>query len=160
MSDKQLKIKSATSVKNIIMHLESLIESFKKGNLTILSNNKALIIQPQGPIRFDMEAEVGAQKSGAHQKLSVKLKWQRKPDTWPSIIHAPEDNPATDKSATGARPLPEDIIQPQQESIDEDVCGKDQQIKLSQNEARAQKKPRRKNQSKKSASAHTRKTRS
>lgn len=49
MSNKQLKVKSVTSLGNIIVQLESLIQSFKNGHLTIISNNKALILQPQDP---------------------------------------------------------------------------------------------------------------
>jgi len=154
MSNKQLKIKSVTSLSNIIAQLESLIESFKKGYLTIISNNKALILQPQDPIRFDMEAAGKTHKPGARQQLSVKFKWQRKPDAWNSMIQTSTENHASGQSAEAAC-----LSQQQEESTPGDVPDMDAFTELSPNEVQTREKPQRKPQPRKPAAPRRRKTR-
>lgn len=157
MSNNQLKIKSVTSVSNTIKQLEYLIETLKKGSLTIISHKKALILEPQDPIRFDMEAEIKTQKSDSHQKLSAKFKWRRKPDSWPSMIHAPKDNPINNKTLNGVCVQPEDIVEPQQ-AIRANISDKKQQIKLSHKNTHSRNKLPRENQSRNTASTQKRKT--
>jgi len=149
MSNKQLKVKSVTSLGNIIVQLESLIQSFKNGYLTIISNNKALILQPQDPIRFDMETSGKAHKPGARQQLSVRFKWQRKPDTWNSMIQTSTEDPASGQFAEAACKAAVCISQQQEESTPGDITNLDAVAELSPNEVQTQEKPQRKSQPRK-----------
>ena len=103
MSEKQIKIKAVTSLSNVISRLEQMIESLKEKHITITSNGKALILQPQDPIRLDIEADGKGLRPGSRQQLYVRLKWQRKQDGWKYMIQIPSDHPVSDiaKKASG-----------------------------------------------------------
>jgi len=159
MSNKQLKVKSVTSLGNIIVQLESLIQSFKNGHLTIISNNKALILQPQEPIRFDMETSGKAHKPGTRQQLSVKFKWQRKPDTWNSMIQTSTEDPDSGQFAEAACKAAVCSSQQQEASTHGDITNLDAVAELSPHAVQTQEKPQRAPRPRKPPAAHKRKTR-
>jgi amphi-Trp domain-containing protein len=158
MSNKKIKIKVVASVSSIIGRLEDLIESLKKDYITMISHDKALILQPQDPIRLDMEAQTKPQKPGSRQQLSVKLKWQRKPETWQTMINTPTQKPAgpsTEATCRMADPEPPRPEKPAPAT----VLDPDMSFGLAPNEVQAQEKPLKKIQRRKSAMPQRRKSR-
>lgn len=148
MKDRHMKMKTVTPLSGIIGRLEYLIESLRKGYLTVTARGKALILQPQEPIRLHMQAAVNNQKSGANQRLSIKLKWQRKSDAWRSIIPV---------SRQRSVPAPGNPGEPRTESLS--VSDRDAPVELSADQARPEKKPKRSSHPRKTASVHLPKTR-
>jgi len=159
MSNKQIKIKTVTSLGNVIAHLESLLASLQNGYLTIITHDKALILQPQDPIQFDMEAAGKAHKPGARQQLSVKFKWQRKPDAWKSMIRTSAKNQASDQTAEAPSCPANNVDRLKEQPPLGDVQDLDAFAELSPIEAQVKEKPQRKPQSRKPAAPRRRKPR-
>jgi len=159
MSNKQIKIKTVTSLDSVITHLESLLASLQNGYLTIITHDKALILQPQDPIQFDMEAGGKAHKPGARQQLSVKFKWQRKPDAWNSMIRTSTKNHASDKSAEAACGPANHVDRLKEQPPPGDVPDLEAFAELSPTEVPMKEKQQRKPQPRKPAAAHRRKPR-
>jgi amphi-Trp domain-containing protein len=77
METKELKIKTTAGLLETVKQLENLIASLKEGTICIRKNDELIVLSPQEPVTFELEAEVKLEKYGLKEKLAIELKWRK-----------------------------------------------------------------------------------
>ncbi len=86
MADRDtFEYESLHDVESIVGHLQALADGLKRGRLSLASNGKAVVLQPAGLLRLEVEAKRGKHRA----RLMVKISWR-------------EDSPAAE---SGGDPL-------------------------------------------------------
>ncbi len=70
-SDDNFKHVSMQDSQSIIRYLEALAGGFKQGALLFSTDNKQLVLKPQGLIKLEVEAK----RKDQQLKLNIKLRW-------------------------------------------------------------------------------------
>jgi amphi-Trp domain-containing protein len=76
MASQHMQIRSKTGFSVAIEHLESLIDSLKRGTIFINQGGKSILLKPSEP--FDLELEAGIKPTDriCGEKIALKLKWE------------------------------------------------------------------------------------
>jgi amphi-Trp domain-containing protein len=77
MASQHMKVKAKAGLVEVINHLEQLVKSLKEGQLCIRKNGEAIILKPQDPVMFELEAEARLEKDSLREKLIIELKWRK-----------------------------------------------------------------------------------
>ena len=70
--DGQFNFESLQDAGTIAKYLQSLIDGFQKGSVTLKSDDEELIFHPKGMITFAVRAKKKAEKT----KLTLKMSWK------------------------------------------------------------------------------------
>jgi amphi-Trp domain-containing protein len=71
-----MQIRSKTGFSAAIEHLESLIDSLKRGTIFISQRGKSILLKPSEPVDIELEAEIKPDDGICGEKLALKLKWE------------------------------------------------------------------------------------
>ncbi|MFH1080852.1 MAG: amphi-Trp domain-containing protein [Pseudomonadota bacterium] len=77
MATKELKIKTTAGLLETVKQMENLIASLKEGTICIRKNDEVIVLSPQEPVAFELEAEVKLEKNTLKEKLIIELKWRK-----------------------------------------------------------------------------------
>ena len=76
MASQHMQIRSKTGFPAAIEHLESLIDSLKRGTIFISQGSKSILLKPSEPVDIELEAEIRPNDGLCGEKFALKLKWQ------------------------------------------------------------------------------------
>jgi amphi-Trp domain-containing protein len=77
MSHQHLKVKATSGLPQIIRHLECLIQSLKKGSISISTNRDDIFLKPHEPISLKLQTETKPGKDDIQEKLVIEMKWEK-----------------------------------------------------------------------------------
>ncbi len=76
MASQHMQIRSKTGFSAAIEHLESLIDSLKRGTIFINQGGKSILLKPSEPVDIELEAEIGPNDGICGEKIALKLNWE------------------------------------------------------------------------------------
>jgi amphi-Trp domain-containing protein len=76
MASQSIQIRSNTEFSSAIGHLESLIDSLKRGTIFINQGGKSILLKPSEPFDFALEAGIKLNDGIYREKIALKLKWE------------------------------------------------------------------------------------
>ena len=75
-TDGTFKFESVQDIESILPYIEALTQGLTKGKLKLVSKDRELVLEPRGPINFDVEAK----RKGNRLRLQLKLTWKDEDD--------------------------------------------------------------------------------
>jgi amphi-Trp domain-containing protein len=76
MASQHMQIRSKTGFSVAIEHLESLIDSLKRGTIFINQGEKSILLKPSEPVDFEVEAGIKPNDGICGEKIALRLKWE------------------------------------------------------------------------------------
>jgi len=77
MKDGRIKIKTTTGLTETVLHMEKLVAALKNGRIVIESRNRMIIMKPDDPVKFKIEADVQKEKKNRQEQMTIELEWLR-----------------------------------------------------------------------------------
>jgi len=77
MASQNLKVKTTSSLLEIVKHLEHLVASLKEGTICIKKNEETITLKPTEPVTLELKAEAKLEKDALREKLFIELKWEK-----------------------------------------------------------------------------------
>jgi amphi-Trp domain-containing protein len=76
MASQHMQIRSKTEFSAAIGHLESLIDSLKRGTIFINQGGRSILLKPSEPVDIELEAGIKPNDGICREKIALKLKWE------------------------------------------------------------------------------------
>jgi amphi-Trp domain-containing protein len=76
MESQHMQVRANTEFSAAIEHLESLIDSLKRGTIFIAQGGKSIYLKPSGPVALELEAAIRPNDGLCRERIALTLKWQ------------------------------------------------------------------------------------
>jgi amphi-Trp domain-containing protein len=106
MASQHMQIRSTTVFSAAIEHLESLIDSLKRGTIFISLGEKSILLKPSEPVEIELDAEIKLNEGIFREKIAFKLKWEIR-ESWLRDMVRDGQNPQGGKAHGGDDPSQE-----------------------------------------------------
>jgi len=77
LKEGRVKIKATIGLTETVRRLEDLVAALKNGRMIIESQNRMIMMKPNGPVKIKIEAEVEKGKKSRQEQMTIKLEWLR-----------------------------------------------------------------------------------
>ncbi|MHB8771534.1 MAG: amphi-Trp domain-containing protein [Syntrophales bacterium] len=76
MASQHMQIRAKTGFSAAIEHLESLIDSLKRGSIFISQGGRSILLKPSAPVDIELETEIRPNGGVCGEKIALTLRWQ------------------------------------------------------------------------------------
>ena len=77
LKEGRMKVKTTIGLMETVRHLEDLVAALKNGRIVIESRNRMIMMKPDDPVKFKIEADVQKEKKNRQEQMTIELEWLR-----------------------------------------------------------------------------------